>query len=244
VSSPATPSKPVLKLAALGDSISTGFNASSSGDNLVLSWATGTSPEVASHRLRLAAALPHLEVEAKNAAVAGARATQLPAQAQQLVAFAPDYATILVGANDLSEWFTSAEYGTRLDRFGVDVSRAVETLTSANPRVMILLAGVPNQARVVDVLIKRGGLAAAAPWLGDLEASVLPSLRRAYAERHQRMEQALAAVAAQHKANVRFAAGVGRAQFGHEDLSEVDRYHPSGKGQKRLAELAWGEGWF
>jgi lysophospholipase L1-like esterase len=233
---------PLFKLAALGDSISTAFNARQSGDNPDHSWATGTAEGVASHRARLTKALPFCDVEAKNFAVAGSRASQLAGQAQLAAAFAPDYATLLVCANDLSEWVLASEYGVRLDQFGADVASAVQRLVQANPRVMILLAGVPDQARVIDFMLKRSGFkASTAPWL---DAQLLPSLRRAYKERHERMAAALSSVAGANPANVRFAAGVGRARFDAEHLSELDAYHPSSRGQSLLAGLTWREGWF
>jgi lysophospholipase L1-like esterase len=231
---------PAFLAAALGDSITTAYNADAGADNLALSWSTGAVADVKSHAHRLRSALPHVEVATLNAAAAGARAVALAGQAERVAAARPDYATLLVGANDLTDWLMLGDYGARLDRFHADVARAVDRLIAANPRLMLVLAGIPDQSRVVDVLLRGAGM----PLPSWLDPSLVATVKARYRERHERANAALADVARGRPRNVRFAGGVAAHRFEREHLSALDRYHPSRLGHAALAERTWAEGWF
>src|SRR3954452_18597795 len=103
---PAAATKPPRVMAALGDSITRGYNTSGPGcpsgpglDCPQNSWATGTNPSVDSVRERLAAASPQ-PLRAYNDAVSGARAVNLLSQARAAAAQDPDFVLIEIGAND------------------------------------------------------------------------------------------------------------------------------------------------
>jgi lysophospholipase L1-like esterase len=216
-----------LVVGALGDSITTAFNAKDPQDNWAHSWATG---EAFGHAARIAALYPQLHVERHNVAVSGARAVDLRRQVERLVKVAPDYATLLVGANDLT-------YGLHLPTrslvsgYKAEVADALARLIAASPRIMIVLAGVPNQAQLLELL----------PF--DFDAGLVGPLRAMYLERWEAFNAALADLAQKHAANVRFSTAPALAKFGREHLSPLDRYHPSQLGQQYLAELTWREGW-
>lgn len=230
--------KPTFLAGALGDSITTAFNADSALDNLALSWSTGSAPGHGSHVARLQLALPHCQVKALNVASAGVRSGALADQARRLADAKVDYATLLIGANDLTDWLLVGEYGASLDAFHGRVALAIDALIAANPRVMILLAAIPDQARVVELALK-GQLNV--PWLSP---DLVKTVKARYAERHSRANSALADVAKGRAANVRFAGAVGAVRFEERHLSRLDFYHPSREGQKRLADQTWNEGWF
>src|SRR3954447_20415782 len=98
--------KPPRVMAALGDSITRGYNTSGPGcptgpglDCPKNSWATGTNPAVDSVRERLDAISPQ-PLTAYNDAVSGARAVHLLSHAQVAAGRVPDCAVIELVANE------------------------------------------------------------------------------------------------------------------------------------------------
>src|SRR4051812_36090963 len=88
-------------MAALGDSISAGFNAC--GWYVACtsrSWSAGDNPAVDSHYLRLLAIAPGIKGHNLNFAVPGSTSADLPGQARQAAARGAGYVTILIGAQD------------------------------------------------------------------------------------------------------------------------------------------------
>lgn len=233
--------------AALGDSITTAFNAHGPRDNLHLSWSTGTddSSGVLSHAARLKAVIPNVRFELHNAAVAGSKATDLRPQVSRVVPLKPDYVTLLIGANDLVQWTGSTR--ALVATFSAEVEAATKRLVEANPRVMIFVAGIPNQAHLLELALSSKGLpgferfAYLVPYLSP---PMIAPLRAAYLERWEALNEVLADLARRHPGNVRYGGRVALSKFAAEHLSPLDSYHPSSAGQKLLAELTWAEGWF
>lgn len=227
----------------LGDSISTGYNAASPGDNLSHSWASGVNSgeQGASHFTRLKRVMPTFDVQARNVAVAGARASDLAAQLGRLLPTKPDYVTLLIGANDITQWLFG-EYGLSLQQFSTYVQTTIERLIEVNQRVMILLVAVPDQSQAVNHMLRRGS---GQEFATQLSASpYLRQLTEAYRERAVRLNRALEEIATKFPGQVRFARSVAHARFSGEHLSHLDSYHPSVKGQQLLADLSWNEGFF
>src|SRR4051812_37873490 len=78
---------------ALGDSVSTGFNAQRLGDNKELSWSTGTGVNSYAQRLGQAMRRP---ITSFNEAIAGSTAPNLANQVTRLMRHDPDYVTITI----------------------------------------------------------------------------------------------------------------------------------------------------
>ena len=228
--------KPTFTIGALGDSITAAFNAESPGDNALHSWSTGNADVVSgkSHFVRLTGIFPHLDVRAANVAMTGARAADLATQVDRLLPERPDYVTILIGANDLTECLLGAG-SARLDGVAIAVKSAVSRLVAANRHIMILLVAVPDQSLVLDHLLP-GGAAMAGAWL--------TTLRTTYKNSWRHLNQALLGVASAFPANVRFCGAVANERFRRDHLSAIDSYHPSAAGQRLLASLTWNSGWF
>jgi lysophospholipase L1-like esterase len=149
---PAQATKPPRVMAALGDSITRGYNTSGPGcptgpglDCPKNSWATGTNPAVDSVRERLDAAFPG-SITAYNDAVSGARAINLLSQAQVAASQSPDFVLIEIGAND-----ACASTPTPTATFRGQVREALETLVAANKNAYIQLMSIPdiNQLRTI-----------------------------------------------------------------------------------------------
>jgi lysophospholipase L1-like esterase len=142
---PAWATKPPRVMAALGDSITRGYNTDGPGcptgpglDCPKNSWATGTNPEVDSVRERLEAMGPGT-VTAFNDAVSGAKAVNILAQAQVAASQDPDLVLIEIGAND-----ACASTPTPTATFRGQVREALETLVQGNPKVYIQLMSIPD----------------------------------------------------------------------------------------------------
>lgn len=144
--------KPPRVMAALGDSITRGYNTSGPGcptgpglDCPMNSWATGTNPAVDSVRERLDAISPQ-PLAAYNDAVSGARAVNLLSQAQAAAGQDPDFVLIEIGAND-----ACASTPTPTATFREQVRFALQVLVSANKQVYIQLMSIPdiNQLRTI-----------------------------------------------------------------------------------------------
>src|SRR5215218_298854 len=134
-------------MAALGDSITRGFNTSGPGcptgpslDCPQNSWATGTNPAVDSVRERLDAISPQ-PLTAYNDAVSGARATDLLKQAETAAAQSPDLVLIEIGANDAC---ATNPGPTPTATFREQVRSALQVLVSANKQVYIQLMSIPD----------------------------------------------------------------------------------------------------
>jgi lysophospholipase L1-like esterase len=152
LSGPASATKPPRVIAALGDSITRGYNTDGPGcptgpglDCPKNSWATGTNPQVDSIRERLDAAFPGT-LTAYNDAVSGARAANLLSQAQVAAGQDPDFVLVEIGAND-----ACAMPPTPTATFQAQVREALDALVAANPQVYVQLMSIPdiNQLRTI-----------------------------------------------------------------------------------------------
>ena len=136
--------KPGFTMGALGDSVTTATNASGLGSKPQYSWATGKGTPTRSfqsHFKRLEK-IKRNGVKAYNMAKGGARAKDIPRQAEKLAKKKVDYATILIGANDLCDWRSSNQ--RQLDQYEKDVRTSIDTLIKSNRNMKILLLPVPD----------------------------------------------------------------------------------------------------
>ena len=153
-------------MAALGDSITRGYNSAGTEftpgtcpmlrgnppnladlDCPTNSWSTGTNPAVNSQFQRIQAIDPGRNPVAINDAVTGARAgtdrsIDLLSQAQIAAMQEPDYVTIEIGANDACR--SSLDAQTPTHTFRRYVTKALETLVEADPEVYIQMLSIPN----------------------------------------------------------------------------------------------------
>jgi lysophospholipase L1-like esterase len=149
---PAQATKPPSAIAALGDSITRGYNTDGPGcptgpglDCPKNSWATGTNPLVESFGERLDAVSPG-PLTVYNDAESGARAEDLVAQALAAAAQDPDLVLIEIGAND-----ACATTPTPTTTFRDQVREALQVLVAANKQVYVQLMSIPdiNQLRTI-----------------------------------------------------------------------------------------------
>ncbi|MFE2262971.1 SGNH/GDSL hydrolase family protein [Streptomyces griseosporeus] len=232
-------------IAAVGDSITRGFDACSVlSDCPEVSWATGTSTAVDSLAVRLlgqARAATH----SWNHAVTGARMADLAGQMARAAAHRPQLVTVMAGANDACRDATSQM--TPVADFRAQFEEALRTLRTSAPRTQVYVASVPNlkrlwsQGRTNPLGKQIWKLGICPSMLGDADAlDAAANLRRdTVQQRVEAYNQVLREVCAKDR-YCRFDGGAVYAyRFGTDQLSHWDWFHPSTDGQARLAEIAY-----
>ena len=225
-------------MVALGDSITTAYNATGIGNNRELSWSTGSDGRVQSHALRFAKAL-QTNVHATNVAKAGAKTTDLAGQWGKVQDQSLDYATLLIGANDLCSWHSDEDIKNNLEDLRDNVALIVEDMVARNPKIVINLLPLPNLYNVERLGHDRIGCQAV--WnfipLCDklLGSSRTEAERRAVQDLVERANDQYEILAQQH-ANLKFHRALTSEDFTRDDISTIDCFHPSLQGQQRIAE--------
>ncbi|MBO4210717.1 GDSL-type esterase/lipase family protein [Micromonospora echinofusca] len=235
-------------MAALGDSITTGF-----GSCLVLascernSWSTGDGRRVESIYRRLLAENPTIRGEARNLAAPGARAASLPAQATEAVRVDVAYLTVLIGANDACRGGIDAM--TPVDAFRADLDRALAIVREKRPKARILVLSIPDLHRLWEVghtderavRAWRRGICPALLANATSDAPTDVARRAAFAERIDAYNGQLRAACRRYGSRCRYDGGaIHRVRFSLEMVNSLDYFHPDVDGQGRLAEVAWG----
>ncbi|MFE9673123.1 SGNH/GDSL hydrolase family protein [Streptomyces sp. NPDC006259] len=232
-------------LAAVGDSITRGFDACSVlADCPEVSWATGDSGEVNSLAVRLLGAA-RAATHSWNYAASGARMADLPAQMARAAAKRPALVTVMAGANDACR--ASAEAMTPVADFRSGFEESLRTLRRASPSTQVYVASVPNLKRLwsegrTNVLGKQVWKLGICPsMLGDADAlDSAANLRRETVQRRVEDYNTVLKEVCAKDPRCRFDGGaVYKFRFGTDQLSHWDWFHPSKDGQARLAEIAY-----
>lgn len=229
-------------IAALGDSITTGFDTCALlADCPEASWSTGSEDGIDSLAQRL---LPEPDGRTWNHAVAGAMMADLPGQVEKAVANGPDLVTVLIGANDACA--PTVARMTPVAEFREDFTSALESLRAGSPDSRVYVASVPDLLRLWSE--GRKNEQAAQVWEFGVCQSMLsePDAVDAAAEerraqvdaRVQEYNTALGEVCAEDELCRYDGGDVHEYRFTGDELSEYDWFHPSRSGQRILARLA------
>lgn len=235
-------------IASTGDSITRAFNTGlfPFTDATSNSWSTGSSSTVNSLARRIAANNPAFRAS-YNDARTGAKMGELATQFNTVKTQAPEYVTVLMGANDVC---ASSEAGmTDVASFRGQFQTALASLVTALPNTRVYVVSIPNIYNLWSVL--RTKSAARSAWSAySICQSMLKnpsSTLQADADRRARVLQRnidfntqLAQVCAQYSQcrfdnNAMF-----NTAFVASDISTRDYFHPSVAGQTKLAAVAWG----
>lgn len=232
-------------LAAVGDSITRGFDACSVlTDCPEVSWATGTDTKVKSLAVRLLGRTGASQ-RSWNYAVTGSRMADLPGQMAQAAAKKPQLVTVMAGANDACRSSVSAM--TSVADFRSQFEDALGTLRSALPKTQVYVSSVPDlkrlwsQGRTNPVGKQIWKLGICPSMLGDADSlsAAATSRRDRVQDRVESYNTVLEEVCAKER-RCRFDGGaVFEYRFGTAQLSHWDWFHPSRDGQARLAEIAY-----
>jgi lysophospholipase L1-like esterase len=237
-------------MVALGDSITRGFAACGRGGDCVeTSWSTGTAEGLHSHWQRLH---PGSRGGSHNLAVSGARVAGLAAQVRAAVEVRPDYVTVLIGANDACAGDEASM--TSVDEFTDTFDAAFDALVRRLPDARILVVGIPDIARLWEVGKDRSDVRGVWESYGvcrSMLADPTDTGAAAQARRDRVRGRAQAYNAAMAAACARYAARCrhdGNAVFDYrfdlDDVSTVDYWHPSRRGQATLAGITWRAGFW
>ncbi|MBB5827538.1 GDSL-type esterase/lipase family protein [Micromonospora carbonacea] len=239
-------------MAALGDSISTGF-----GSCLMLSscernsWSTGDGLRVDSHYQRLLDRNSKLRGAAHNHAKPGARAAALAGQAEAAVRDRADYVTVLIGANDACRDDVAAM--TPAATFRKQVDEGLRVLRTGRPKARVLVVSVPDLYRLWEV--GHTDSRAVRAWGHGVCPALLAnatSTAPADAARRAKVRDRIDAYNAQLKSacraygsRCRYDGGaVHRVRFTLDLVNALDWFHPNVAGQDRLADATWGAAGF
>ncbi len=232
---------------SIGDSITAAMDANHPLANREINWSTGTrsSKMVNSHALRLRELMPETSIGTKNFAISGSKSADVVKQAKHLAKFSPDYATVLVGANDVCAW--STDHDAQLAEYESDIRTILKTLISSNDDVKILVSAIPNMPLLRDLGAANGcqsrwNTLHICPAL--LGANRTDEERKAFAERWQDANQVLARVSSEFPVNVKFASSIAEPVFKISHVSRLDCFHPNVSGQDFLSEMTWTDGWY
>jgi lysophospholipase L1-like esterase len=233
-------------MAALGDSISAGFNAC--GWYVVCtsrSWAAGDSREVNSHYVRLG-----MRGGNRNFAVPGSTSADLAGQVRQAVAAGAGYVTVLIGAQDAC--VSSERKMTPVPVYRDRVARALWALKEGVPGVRVFVASIPDLRRLWQA--GKGSVVARTFWaVGGICQAMLAdptSTARADVERRARVRarvmaynEVLAELCARFGPTCRFDGGaVFSYPYTLKHISRWDFFHPNADGQRALAEITYKRG--
>ncbi|CAL9546327.1 SGNH/GDSL hydrolase family protein [Streptomyces sp. enrichment culture] len=231
-------------VAAVGDSITTGFDACGVlSDCPEVSWATGTGEQVDSLAVRLLGRAGAAE-RSWNHAVSGARMADLPRQMDRAVRRRPELVTVMIGANDACRPTPSAM--TPVEEFRANFEDALRRLRTALPKTQVYVASVPDlkrlwsQGRTSPMAKQVWKLGICPSMLADPDAVDAAAVQRRETVR-QRVEdynRVLAEVCAEDRRCRHDGGAVHAFRFGTRQLSRWDYFHPSVDGQARLAEIA------
>ncbi|GIJ27902.1 lipoprotein [Micromonospora qiuiae] len=234
-------------VAALGDSITTGF-----GSCLVLtscernSWSTGDGLRVDSHYRRLLDRNPGLRGKGYNHAKPGARAAALAGQAEAAVRDRADYVTVLIGANDACRGTIDAM--TSVADFRAEVDRGLRVLREGRPKARVLVVSIPNLYRLWEVghddqravRAWRRGICPALLAEPTSTAAADRQRRAAFRARVAAYNDQLSAACRAYGSRCRYDGGaVHRIRFDLDLVNALDYFHPNAAGQSRLADATW-----
>ncbi|MEO3744611.1 GDSL-type esterase/lipase family protein [Plantactinospora sp. B5E13] len=234
-------------IAALGDSITTGF-----GSCLTLaacqrnSWATGSSSRVDSIYRRLLEANPAIRGNVRNEASNGARVGALADQAADAVRRKADYVTVLVGANDACR--TRIEDMTEVRTFRESLDRGLRVLKEGRPRAQVLVVSIPDLYRLWEIghdderAVRAWGNRICPSLLANptSTAEVDKTRRSTFRARIDAYNKELSAACRAYGSRCRYDGGaVHRVRFSLDMVNRLDYFHPNVDGQNKLAEVAW-----
>jgi lysophospholipase L1-like esterase len=247
---PATAAPPPLpdSMAAIGDSITQAVDVCCFYGNWPgHSWATGNVPldGIASHYERIRARNPAIRGHRWNNAVSGARMADAPGQARRTVEQGAEYVTILMGANDLCGWDGAL---TPTSTFRAQFRETLEILRDGLPGSHVFVASIPNLYQLWSVL-RTHPLAQVVWQTADICPSMLdffnsPADRQPVIDRQRELNDVLRDVCATWS-RCRFDNYLTYDyDFTRDQVSRLDFFHPSLRGQATLAALTWEASWW
>jgi lysophospholipase L1-like esterase len=242
---------PPSSMASMGDSISRGFNACGFYvDCPYRSFSTGDDSGVTSHYLRIRTVNSAMNGHSYSDAKSGARAADMPGQADNAVAQGVQYVTMLIGANDAC---TSSEATmTTTSSFRGSIDTALGKLKSGLPAAKVLVISIPDLKRLWAA--GKDNASARNTWglFGICKSMLANPTSTAAADeaRRDRVRQRvidfntqLAQACAAYGPNCAFDGNaIFNYAFSLSQISPWDYFHPNPSGQAVLARVSYQAG--
>jgi lysophospholipase L1-like esterase len=242
---------PPNSMASMGDSISRGFNACGwYVDCTSRSFSTGDDSGVNTHYLRIRAKNSAISGSNYNDAKSGAKAADMPGQADSAVSQRVQYVTMLIGANDACT--RSESTMTSIGGFRSSIDTALGKLKAGLPSARVLVISIPDVKRLWAA--GKDNSSARNTWgLFGICQSLLAnptSTAAADAARRDRVRQRvvdfntqLAQACAGYGSNCAFDDNaVFKYPFALSQVSTWDYFHPNASGQTVLAQISYTAG--
>lgn len=238
-------------MASTGDSITRAFDATWFGcflsDCPQYSWSTGTSTTVNSQYLRLVALNPAIRGFGYNDAKSGAKMVDLYGQLNSAAAQKVDYATVLMGANDVCT--SSASTMTSTTDFQNQLTSALSNFFALDPNAHLYVSSLPNVIQLYNLF--KNNSSALSTWKNfKICQSTLPpggtdASRQQVAAQEVAFNGILQSACGQWPNNCLYDGGAGYAfSFATFDVSAIDYFHPSVTGQRDIAALTWSKSYW
>jgi lysophospholipase L1-like esterase len=257
------------RLVSFGDSITRGFDATLPADNLNQSWVNGTHgffeklfglTDVKSHNERISANFGSSDrsnvVQEKD----GARVGSLDTQASQAANRGYTYATVLIGGNDVCR-DSVADLPTDQEFAIAAAMGLVELFNNMPDGATVQVAAIPDIKHLYDVGVDKTALgvvdcqelwrltAEGFPCGSMLSPDLTDADREFVRQRniqYNNILHYLTLIGVNHYTNlfISWTDTTFNFQFTADDVSDIDCYHPSGRGQRAIAQLTWDDGPF
>jgi lysophospholipase L1-like esterase len=242
---------PPDSMASMGDSITRGFNACGwYVDCVARSFSTGDDSGVNSHYLRIRARNSAINGRNYNDARSGAKAADMPGQADSAVSQRAQYVTMLIGANDACTGSESAM--TSIGAFRGAIDTALGKLKSGLPGAKVLVISIPDVKRLWAAGRDSAGARNTWALFGICQSLLANPTSTAAADvaRRDRVRQRvadfntqLAQSCAAYGPNCAFDHNaVFNYPFSLSQVSTWDYFHPNASGQTVLAQISYAAG--
>jgi len=257
------------RLISLGDSITRAFDATLPADNLSQSWVNGKHgfferlfglPDVQSHNQRISEIFGDSGRRNVVAARNGAKVASLDDQAREAANRNFTYATVLIGGNDVCR-DSIADLPTDYE-FTVDAAIGlVELFQSLPDGATVQVVAIPDIKRLYEIGIDKTALGVVdCEFLWRFTAMGFPcgsmlspdntEADREYVRqrniRYNQILEFLTAIGVRKFPNlfISFTDVTFTYPFSADDVSNIDCYHPSSRGQRLIARETWEAGFF
>jgi len=230
------------------------------------SWATGLDGKVTSHAIRLnqLAQAEGFQLQILNAAISGAKASDIPGEVASVLQWsqdnlsdgAPDYVTLEIGPNDLCAK-TNADM-TPVADFGNTIHDSLEKLLVASNKTHILITGIPNVQHLQEIAANSSlGLPPLSKcqdmWnvvnycnniLQDTNAADEAIVKQRLEDYMHEFETMTEDFNNKYGADrVRFAHQLYDYNFSDMQIS-IDCFHPNKPGHQALSDVTWAQTWW
>jgi lysophospholipase L1-like esterase len=249
------------RLYSIGDSLTRAANANLPGDNINNSWVNGYYgfwerllglPNVNSHNQRITAQFGASGRRNWIAAQNGARVDDMAEQATGVAGLGVTYATVMLGGNDVCR-DTPADLPTD-EEFEAHVRNGLTTLLNGLPNgATALVVAIPNVKALYDLGVTKTALGVTnCPTLWEQTGfcAAMTSANNTEADRqyvqsrnigyNEILQRVASEVAAGHPGKfVRYRPEAYQLPSAQEQISDLDCFHASWRGERHLAALTY-----